>query len=257
MLNNKSYRALNAPPASSSFEERPCALDLRCGMEHPNGFQRRIPMCASALPVAAAAVLAIGIMGSTLARGAEPTDEEADKPLLEIVVVGSHFATPNASSTSPVMVVDAEEIKHQGTARAEDLLDNMPQLNAGLNNSSNGAGVSPVTGTATADLRGIGSFNTLVLMNSRRLNPGDSINPSPDLNAILTILVKRVEVLTGGASSIYGSDAISGVVNFVMDTEFTGAKLETEYGINRASNGSTDLQNVERMSGINPRTGTV
>jgi outer membrane receptor protein involved in Fe transport len=196
-------------------------------------------------------------LGSAVTRGAEPTNDEADKPLLEIVVVGSHFATPNASSISPVMVVDAEEMKHQGTARAEDLLDSMPQLNAGLNNSSNGAGVSPVTGTATADLRGIGSFNTLVLMNSRRLNPGDSINPSPDLNAIPSILVKRVEVLTGGASSIYGSDAISGVVNFVMDTAFTGAKLETEYGINQASNGNTAVQDIERSAGINPRSGTL
>jgi outer membrane receptor protein involved in Fe transport len=199
----------------------------------------------------------MGALGSAVTRGAEPTDDEADKPLLEIVVVGSHFATPNASSISPVMVVDAEEMKHQGTARAEDLLNSMPQLNSGLNNSSNGAGVAPVTGTATADLRGIGSFNTLVLMNSRRLNPGDSINPSPDLNAIPSILVKRVEVLTGGASSIYGSDAISGVVNFVMDTAFTGAKLETEYGINQASNGNTAVQDIERSAGINPRSGTL
>jgi iron complex outermembrane recepter protein len=202
-------------------------------------------------------LVAMGAIASTVAWAAEPAGEEDDKPLMEIVVVGTHFATPNATSTSPVMVVDAEEMRHQGTSRTEDLLDSMPQLNAGLNNAANGAGVSPVTGTATADLRGIGSFNTLVLMNSRRLNPGDSINPSPDLNAIPSVLVKRVEILTGGASSIYGSDAISGVVNFVMDTEFTGAKLETEYGINRASNGSTDLQNIERMSGINPRTGTV
>jgi iron complex outermembrane recepter protein len=255
MLNNNSYRAFNAPPASSSFRERVWALVLRSSRGHPRSVHRRISGRAAALLTAVGAVLGLGVLGSTLTRAAEPTDEDADKPLLEIVVVGSHFATPNASSISPVMVVDAEEMKHQGTARAEDLLDNMPQLNAGLNNSANGAGVSPVTGTATADLRGIGSFNTLVLMNSRRLNPGDSINPSPDLNAIPTILVKRVEVLTGGASSIYGSDAISGVVNFVMDTEFTGAKLETEYGLNRASNDNTAIQNIMRSSGINPRSG--
>src|SRR5882762_361894 len=199
----------------------------------------------------------MGAMASTAAWAAEPVAEEDDKPLMEIVVVGTHFATPNATSTSPVMVVDAEEMRHQGTSRAEDLLDSMPQLNAGLNNAANGAGVSPVTGTATADLRGIGSFNTLVLMNSRRLNPGDSINPSPDLNAIPAILVKRVEVLTGGASSIYGSDAISGVVNFVMDTAFTGAKLETEYGINQASNGNMAVQDIERSAGINPRSGAL
>jgi iron complex outermembrane recepter protein len=237
MFYNKSYRAINAPATSSSLIARARVLN------------HSYPQLA-----AMGAVLGIGVLAATLARAADPTDEEADKPLLEIVVVGSHFATPNASSISPVMVVDAEEMRHQGTARAEDLLNNMPQLNSGLTNSANGAGVAPLTGTATADLRGIGSFNTLVLMNSRRLNPGDSINPSPDLNAIPTILVKRVEVLTGGASSIYGSDAISGVVNFVMDTEFTGAKLETEYGANRASNDNTAIQNIARGAGINPRS---
>jgi iron complex outermembrane recepter protein len=226
-------------------------------MLNNKSYQRRTSVRASSLLAATGILLAIGVMGSTLTRAADPTDEDADKPLLEIVVVGSHFATPNATSNSPVMIVDAEEMKHQGTARAEDLLDNMPQLNAGLNNSSNGAGVAPVTGTATADLRGIGSFNTLVLMNSRRLNPGDSINPSPDLNAIPSILVKRVEILTGGASSIYGSDAISGVVNFVMDTDYTGAKLETEYGINQTSNSNTGIQNIERSAGLNPRSGTL
>ncbi|MDP9065025.1 MAG: TonB-dependent receptor, partial [Pseudomonadota bacterium] len=100
-------------------------------------------------------------------------------------------------------------------------------------------------------------FNTLVLMNGRRLQPGDSINPSPDLNAIPTALVKRVEVLTGGASSIYGSDAISGVVNFVIDTDYTGGKLEAEYGINRASNSNRFIQDIERAGGFEPRSGTV
>ena len=163
-------------------------------------------------------------MGGAAWAGAGP--EADDEPLEELVVVGSRLATTNAATISPVVTVDAEEFAHQGTTRAEDLLNSLPQLNSGLTESANGAGVTPLTGTSTADLRGIGSFNTLVLMNGRRLQPGDSINPSPDISAIPSILVKRVEVLTGGASSIYGSDAISGVVNFVMDTEFTGAKLE-------------------------------
>jgi iron complex outermembrane receptor protein len=240
-LKNKECRAFHAQKESPSNN---CLRVVHGRMES----------CAPVRAVAMSILVLMGAMASTVAWAAEPAGEEDDKSLMEIVVVGSHFATPNATSISPVMLVDAEELRHQGTSRAEDLLDSMPQLNAGLNNSANGDGVSPVTGTATADLRGIGSFNTLVLMNSRRLNPGDSINPSPDLNAIPTILIKRVEILTGGASSIYGSDAISGVVNFVMDTEFTGAKLETEYGLNRASNDATDIQNIERMSGINPPT---
>ncbi|MDB6046015.1 MAG: TonB-dependent receptor [Gammaproteobacteria bacterium] len=182
-------------------------------------------------------------------------EEKGEEKLEELVIVGSRFVTAKTSTVSPVVTVDASEFSHQGTARAEDLLNSLPQLNAGLTESANGAGVAPITGTATADLRGIGSFNTLVLMNGRRLQPGDSINPSPDLNAIPTALVKRVEVLTGGASSIYGSDAISGVVNFVIDSYYTGAKLETEYGLNRASNNNRFAQDIERANGVNPRSG--
>jgi iron complex outermembrane receptor protein len=226
-MNKKSYRAVNAQSKSRVF----------------------------VAGIGAFLVLGAGL--SSAARAAAPATEEADTPLLEIVVVGTHFATPNAGTISPVMVLDAEELSHQGTSRVEDLLDSMPQLNGGLNNSDNGTGVLPLTGTATADLRGIGSFNTLVLMNSRRLNPGDSINPSPDLNTIPSVLIKRVEILTGGASSIYGSDAISGVVNFVMDTDYTGAKLETEYGLNRAGNDNVALQNIMRSSGISPRSSSL
>ncbi|MDB6089675.1 MAG: TonB-dependent receptor, partial [Gammaproteobacteria bacterium] len=144
---------------------------------------------------------------SPAARAGEKDEEKGEEKLQELVIVGSRFVTSKTSTVSPVVTVDASELSHQGTARAEDLLNSLPQLNAGLTDSANGAGVAPITGTATADLRGIGSFNTLVLMNGRRLQPGDSINPSPDLNAIPTALVKRVDVLTGGASSISGSDA--------------------------------------------------
>jgi outer membrane receptor protein involved in Fe transport len=187
----------------------------------------------------------------------ERAEEAAEEKVHEIVIVGSRFMTAKTSTVSPVVTVDASELSHQGTGRAEDLLNSLPQLNAGLTDSANGAGVTPITGTATADLRGIGSFNTLVLMNGRRLQPGDSINPSPDLNAIPTSLLKRVEVLTGGASSIYGSDAIAGVVNFVIDTAYTGGKIETEYGFNRAGNGNAFIDNIERANGVDPPTGTV
>src|ERR1700724_2553096 len=196
-----------------------------------------------------------GAPGGGAWAGAGP--EADDASLEELVVVGSRLATTNAATISPVVTVDSEEFAHQGTTRAEDLLNALPQLNSGLTESANGAGVTPLTGTATADLRGIGSFNTLVLMNGRRLQPGDSINPSPDPNSIPTALVKRVEVLTGGASSIYGSDAISGVVNFVIDSNYTGSKLEGDYGLNRASNDNTFVQGIERANGVEPRTGTV
>jgi iron complex outermembrane receptor protein len=181
-------------------------------------------------------------------------DEES---MVEIVVTGSRLSSANTSSPSPIVVLDNEELQHQGALRTEEFLNTLPQVNSGLTLGANGPSVAPLTGTATADLRGIGAFRTLVLVNSKRTAPGDPINPSADLNTVPSVLVKRVEVLTGGASAIYGSDAVAGVVNFILDTNFTGLKVDVEGGINRGSNSRTDLQGIERASGVNPATGAV
>lgn len=180
---------------------------------------------------------------------------DSDDSVVAIVVTGSRLTGVNATSTSPVVVVDNEELLHQGTTKAEDLLNSLPQVNSGLTLAANGPSVAPLTGTATADLRGIGAFRTLVLINGRRTAPGDPINPSADLNTIPTALVKRVEVLTGGASAIYGSDAVSGVVNFILDTDFTGFKFDAEGGAFQAANQRRDLQAIARANGITPATG--
>jgi outer membrane receptor protein involved in Fe transport len=182
---------------------------------------------------------------------------ETDEPIAEVVVTGTRLGSANTSSPAPVVVVDSEELQHLGTARAEDLLNSLPQVNSGLTLGANGASVAPLTGTATADLRGIGAFRTLVLINGRRTAPGDPINPSADLNTVPSALVKRVEVLTGGASAVYGSDAVSGVVNFILDTNFTGFKLDANGAINRGSNNRRDLQDIALASGVTPATGTV
>src|ERR1700736_5886669 len=195
-------------------------------------------------------------MGGVLQSGALYA-AEAEEPLVEIVVTGSRLSSANDTSPSPIVVLDNEELLHQGTARAEDLLNSLPQVNSGLTLGANGPSVAPLTGTATADLRGIGAFRTLVLVNGKRTAPGDPINPSADLNTVPSTLVKRVEVLTGGASAIYGSDAVSGVVNFILDTNFTGFKLDAEGAINRASNDHPDLQAIGLASGVLPPTGTV
>jgi outer membrane receptor protein involved in Fe transport len=177
--------------------------------------------------------------------------------MVEIVVTGSRLSSANASSPAPIVVLDNEELLHQGVVRTEDFLNSLPQVNSGLTLGANGPSVAPLTGTATADLRGIGAFRTLVLVNSKRTAPGDPINPSADLNTVPSALVKRVEVLTGGASAIYGSDAVAGVVNFILDTNFTGLKVDVEGGINRGSNSRGDLQSIERASGVTPATGAV
>jgi len=140
----------------------------------------------------------------------------------DVVVTGSRIPQPNLTGASPVTVVTAQEVKLQGTTRVEDLVNSLPQSFAAQgSNVSNGS-----TGTATVNLRGLGSSRTLVLVNGRRLMPGDPRSPVADINFIPAALIKRVDVLTGGASSVYGADAVAGVVNFIMDTTFTGIKVE-------------------------------
>ena len=202
-----------------------------------------------ALALSAGTVLALG---GNLGVAAEP-----DQALEEVVVTGTRLSSTNTPGPSPMVVVGNEELLHQGTVRAEDLLNSLPQVNSGLTLGANGPSVAPLTGTATADLRGIGAFRTLVLVNGRRTAPGDPINPSADLNTVPTMLVKRVEVLTGGASAVYGSDAVAGVVNFILDTDFTGFKVGVEGGLFQASNHRGDLHAIAQASGVTAPTGTV
>jgi len=142
----------------------------------------------------------------------------------DIVITGTRIPQPNLTSASPVTVLSSQEIKLQGTSRTEDLINSLPQSFAAQgSNISNGA-----SGTATINLRGLGSKRSIVLVNGRRLQPGDTGNPVPDTNFIPTQLIKRVDVLTGGASSVYGADAVAGVVNFIMDNTFTGVRIDAQ-----------------------------
>lgn len=158
------------------------------------------------------------VVPSTSASG-EPVASAQD-----IVITGSRIPQPNLTSSSPITVLSSQEVKLQGTSRTEDLINSLPQSFAAQgSNISNGA-----SGTATVNLRGLGSGRSLVLVNGRRLQPGDTGNPVPDLNFIPTQLIKRVDVLTGGASSVYGADAVGGVVNFIMDNTFTGVRIDAQ-----------------------------
>src|SRR3954452_298515 len=140
----------------------------------------------------------------------------------DIVITGTRIPQPNLTSASPVTVLSAQEIKLQGTTRTEDLINSLPQSFAAQgSNVANGA-----TGTATVNLRGLGPSRTLVLINGRRLMPGDPTQPVADINFIPSSVIKRVDVLTGGASSVYGADAVAGVVNFIMDTNYRGLRID-------------------------------
>jgi iron complex outermembrane receptor protein len=156
------------------------------------------------------------------------------EPLEEVVVTGTRIQKANLVTSSPVQQLDAEQLTFSGTTRIEDVLASLPQIS--LDQSSGQAIESE--GTATIQLRNLGVSRTLVLVDGKRLpiNSPQSIESGPDLNFIPMQLVKRVEVLTGGASSTYGSDAVAGVVNFIMMDDFEGIKLDYQFSQNRHDN---------------------
>ncbi len=166
-----------------------------------------------------AAMAALG--GAMLMPGAafaqQQAAQAAPQQLETVTVTGSRIKRTETSS-APIAAVAADEIKFAGATRVEDLLNTLPQLSPGFDSFT----VNPTTGFATADLRGLGSQRTLVLVNGHRLQPGGIRSEARDLNQIPAALIKRVDILTGGASAVYGADAMAGVVNFILDTEFEG-----------------------------------
>ena len=146
-----------------------------------------------------------------------------DDTIEEVYVTGSRIKADGFESASPVMISTADEIKATGINKIEDFLNSLPQLEASDSSyESNGA-----SGNATLDLRGMGSNRTLVLVNGRRMGAGGAYNSaSADVNQIPTAMIERVEVLTGGASTVYGADAVAGVVNFVLRDNFEGVELK-------------------------------
>ena len=171
----------------------------------------------------ASAVRRALVMGALTAAGAAPA--LAQENLGEIVVTGSRIRQANLESTTPVTQVTAADVVTQGVTRIEDLVNQLPQAFAAQNVTvANGS-----DGTATLNLRGLGSPRTLVLVDGRRLPYGSVNNSAANINQIPTQMIERVDVLTGGASAVYGSDAVAGVVNFIMKKDFEGVQVTTQY----------------------------
>lgn len=150
----------------------------------------------------------------------------AESEVSEIVVTGSRIVRQDFVAISPVTTVGAENIQATGTLTVESLLNELPQIVPGNTRTSNNAGGEDF---ATVDLRGLGPGRTLVLVNGERV-PASSTTGVVDLNTIPASLISRVEVVTGGASAVYGSDAVAGVVNFILKDNFEGGELNVSYG---------------------------
>ena len=153
-----------------------------------------------------------------------PTLWAQDDTLEEVVVTGTRITADGYESVSPVNVITAEEIRITGQTRIEDILNTLPQIET---SGTSGFGPDAADGTATLDLRGLGASRTLVLLNGRRLAMGGIYSENPDVGQIPVSLLERVDVLTGGASAVYGSDAMAGAVNFVT-REIEGVEISIQ-----------------------------
>ena len=194
--------------------------------------------------VASTLVAALTLLVSPTSLAQEATEQSASE-IEEMVVTGSRISRPNFSGTTPVVQVDADEVEFQGTVRVEDMMRNLPQVWSNQNTGqSNGA-----TGTATLNLRNLGDPRTLVLVNSRRLPAGSPLGGGSDINQIPGALIDRVEVLTGGASATYGSDAVGGVVNFIMNRDFEGVSIDYQASQYNHSNKNSGIQKIVEDEG--------
>ncbi len=163
--------------------------------------------------------------------------------LEEVVVTGSRIKRSDNSSISPISVLTAQDLSVSGNLTLENFIQDMPSVNGG----DLGAGVNNGNpGTATVSLRGLGPNRTLVLVNGKRF-ASQSVNGYVDLNAIPTAIVERVEVLRDGASTVYGSDAIAGVVNIITKKNFEGVDIDFGYDVTDESDG--DMYNLSATFG--------
>jgi iron complex outermembrane receptor protein len=154
-------------------------------------------------------------------------------PVEKVTVTGTRIPRKDYTSTSPIATLTAAQIKESGVTTVDQLLNTLPQVVPSFSRTN---GLLGVGGLSVVDLRGLGPQRVLVLVDGRRIASSDG-NGITDLNNIPATLVERVEVVTGGASAVYGSDAVSGVVNFIMKKNFEGALLNSMYKITERGDG--------------------
>lgn len=183
--------------------------------------------------IAAGALIATPAFAQTApadaAPQAEPTGQGED-----VIVTGSRISNPNLVQSSPVSVISAAELQLRQPTSIEQVLRQLPGSSAGIGtNVNNGQG-----GVATFNLRGLGSNRNLVLLNNRRVVPS-TLGNLVDLNIIPIALLERTDVLTGGAVTSYGADAVTGLVNFITKSNFQGLDVSANYGVTERGDGQT------------------
>lgn len=178
------------------------------------------------------------------------TSEVVEDASSAIVVTGSRIRNPNVTSDVPISSISGEVILQTSEQNIGEVLNDLPQLRSTFAQQNPGLGIG-IAGLNLLDLRGLGTSRTLVLVNGRRHVPADILSTavSPDVSSIPNDLIERVDIVTGGSSAVYGSDAIAGVVNFVMRRSFDGAQLRASASTTEAGFGASQF--ISAMVGKN------
>jgi len=221
---------------------------------------------SAAALLGSASILALALMSPAAASAQEapapdPTEqpqttaspEEEAGPIDEVIVTGSRIGRTSLTATSPVAVLGAEDIALDRALNVEEVLNELPQFSNGIGASNTG---SDARGATSLDLRGLGQNRTLVLINGTRAVPF-SFRNSVDINAIPAPLIERVEVLTGGASAVYGADAVAGVVNFILRDDFEGFEANAIYNVSDGGDAASRGVNVTVGANLGDGRGNV
>ena len=174
--------------------------------------------------------------------------EKQTTDLESVTVTGSHIANPNVVSPTPISVLTADDIKASGATNIGDIMTTTPQLATTFTMGNSGRFIG-TSGVARLDLRNLGPNRTLVLINGRRFVGSTAGDTSVDVNQIPADWVERVEIITGGASAVYGADAVTGVVNFILKKNYQGANLHAQYGT--SEHGGFDKKLISLTGGMN------
>ena len=194
-------------------------------------------------------LLMLGAVGTSLSNVVWAEDEEANE-IEEVVVTGSRIVRSNVDSTSPITVIGRGEIEELAQTSIGDFLQDLPENVGGLNAQNNNGG----NGSTQISLRGLGSGRTLVLLNGRRHVPY-STGGTVDMNAIAPNAIERIEVLNDGASTVYGADAVAGVINVITRRDYEGAEFTIYEGV--SENGGGEQTDINAIFGVSNDRGNV
>lgn len=206
---------------------------------------RWLAQCGS---VATLALAASGAWAQS-APATPPTDKEGDQTTAgsDIIVTGSRIRSGGFDQPTPVTAVSSDQLSLNSPRSLSESLAPLPQLRLSTNPQGGQTASGNMGAISQLNLRGLGANRTLVLLNGHRLTPANT-GSAPDINMLPQQLIKRVEIVTGGASAAYGSDAVSGVVNFILDDKLRGLKLEAQTGI--TERGDAESQRVGAAFGV-------